>query len=240
MTAPCATDCCSRAWHPILKLLAAAGDRDCRGLSLVDQWRDPTWPEGRITRLGQVSGPAKIRVEAANSGSWKPLVFLSGLLRLPRSTSSRNRAPKNNFRDHVRQRTTGRQINFRDYEQDHLSDDGRLPQQPRAGPGRLTSGPIPSPNAFPQLSDAQDRLIAAITGISAAPDKQESLSHYLHQDSVIPSILDPILARQSNPLTSNDVAITRIWSLPVLGITAAADGLTQKVPNHPAAQDAIH
>lgn len=36
--------------------------------------------------------------------------------------------------------------------------------------GRLTSGPIPSLTAFPQLGTVQDRLFAAITGISAGPD----------------------------------------------------------------------
>ena len=97
------------------------------------------------------------------------MLCLAKLVRLPRSTSSRNRTPRCDFRDDARQSVTGRLIDFRDHEQDHQSDGGRLPQQPRAGPGRLTSGPIPSPDSFPQLSTVQDRLVAAITGISARP-----------------------------------------------------------------------
>jgi hypothetical protein len=52
------------------------------------------------------------------------------------------------------------------------------------------------------------------------------LSHHPHPDSVTGSTLDPTPTAQSKPLTSTDVPITRIWSLPeswpLLAVAAAA------------------
>ena len=118
------------------------------------------------------TGPAEIRVKAANSGSWRVLALPGQVGTTSEIDVSRNRTPRCDFRDDARQSVTGRLIDFRDHEQDHRSDGGHLPQQPRAGPGRLTSAPIPSLTAFPQLSTVKDRLVAAITSISAGPEQQ--------------------------------------------------------------------
>jgi hypothetical protein len=119
--------------------------------------------------------------------------------------------PKNNFRDHASQRTTGRLIDFRDDEEDHLSY-RRTPSSRAARRSVATHERTESPRqtAFPQLSIIQDRLIAAITRISAGPE-------FLGEDRM-PKTRMPVAERRQESGDS------------VTGSSAGNLGITGRIP----------